>query len=165
MEELKEELERENVGDGNLDVLRTMLKDAEEEKGINEGSYNDSVEAMKTMMDTLKETRQEIKEKDVQIAVLQEELRVAQSEEQMVKEKRRRILGSKNGVIERIDMIKHNQEKIRRQKEEVVARVLDYNEKASMVSPRVAVDEGETTRSLDNKLERLHRDLQRYNRE
>lgn len=164
VEELKEALEKETVGDG-IDRLRSALMDAEAEKRLNEGQYNDSVEAMKAMMDTLKETRREIKEKDAYIAALQEELRVAQSEDQMVKEKRRQIFGSKNAVIERIDVIKHNQEKIRRQREEVVARVLDYNEKASMVSTRVAVGEGETTRSLDNKLERLHKDLQRYNRE
>ncbi|ODM18324.1 hypothetical protein SI65_06195 [Aspergillus cristatus] len=165
VEELKEALEKENVGDGSIGILRSALVDAEAGKRLNEGQYNDSVEAMKAMMDTLKETRREMKEKDAQIAALQEELRVAQSEEQMVKEKRRQILGSKNAVIERIDVIKHNQEKIRRQREEVVARVLDYIEKASMVSTRVAVDEGETTHSLDKKLDRLHKDLQRYNRE
>lgn len=165
VEELKEALEKENVGDGSIDILRSALMDAEAGKRLNEGQYNDSVEAMKAMMDTLKEIRREMKEKDAQIAALQEELRVAQSEEQMVKEKRRQILGSKNAVIERIDVIKHNQEKIRRQREEAVARVLDYIEKASMVSTRVVVDEGETTLTLDKKLDRLHKDLQRYNRE
>ena len=68
-------------------------------------------------------------------------------------------------MLQRIDEAKQSKATIYRKREEVVERVLDYNEKASLVSPRVAVDEGETTRSLDNKLERLHRDLRRYNQE
>lgn len=165
VEELKETLEKENVEDGLLDVLRETLKDAEEEKRVNEGSYNDSVEAMKTTMTTLKEVRREDKDKGAQIAALREELRVAQSEEHMVHEKRRQILGSKNAVIDRIDAAKHDRARIDRKKAEVAEKVLDYSEKASLVSSRVPVDEGETPRSLDHKLERLHRDLQRYNQE
>lgn len=165
VEELKEALEKENVEDGHLDVLRETLKDAEEERSVNEGSYNDSSEAMQAMMNTLKESRRELKEKDAQISRLLEELRVAESEQHTVQDKRRQILSSKNAVIQRIDEAKQSKERIHREREEVVERVLDYNEKASLVSPRVAVDEGETTRSLDNKLERLHRDLRRYNQE
>lgn len=165
VEELRETLEKENVGDGHLDVLRETLKDAEEEKRVNEGSYNDSIEAMKAMMTALKETRREINQKDAQISTLQEELRVAQSEEQMVNDKRRQILSSKNAVIARIDAAKHHKAKIHQQRDEVIARVQDYNDKASMVSPRVPVDEGETTRSLDKKLERFHTDLQRCNQQ
>lgn len=165
VEELKEALEKENVEDGHLDILRETLKDAEEEKRVNEGSYNDSVEAMKAIMTTLKEVKREEKAKDTQITALQEELRVAQSEEHMVHDKRRQILSSKNAVIERIDAAKHDRVRIDRKKAEVAGKVLDYNEKASMVSPRVPVDEGETPRSLDHKLERLHKDLQRYNQE
>lgn len=165
VEELKEALEKENVEDGHLDVLRETLKDAEEEKRVNEGSYNDSSEAMQAMMNTLKESRRELKEKDAQISRLQGELRVAESEQHTVQDKRRQILSSKNAVLQRIDEAKQSKATIYRKREEVVERVLDYNEKASLVSPRVAVDEGETTRSLDNKLERLHRDLRRYNQE
>lgn len=165
VEELKEALEKENVEDGHLDVLRETLKDAEEEKRVNEGSYNDSSEAMQAMMNTLKESRRELKEKDAQISRLQGELRVAESEQHTVQDKRRQILNSKNAVLQRIDEAKQSKATIHRKREEVVERVLDYNEKASLVSPRVAVDEGETTRSLDNKLERLHRDLRRYNQE
>ena len=165
VEELKEALEKENVEDGHLDVLRETLKDAEEEKRVNEGSYNDSSEAMQAMMNTLKESRRELKEKDAQISRLQGELRVAESEQHTVQDKRRQILSSKNAVLQRIDEAKQSKATIYRKREEVVERVLDYNEKASLVSPRVAVDEGETTRSLDNKLERYHRDLRRYNQE
>ena len=117
------------------------------------------------MMNTLKESRRVLKGKDAQISRLQGELRVAESEQHTVQDKRRQILSSKNAVLQRIDEAKQSKATIHRKREEVVERVLDYNEKASLVSPRVAVDEGETTRSLDNKLERLHRDLRRYNQE
>ena len=50
-------------------------------------------------------------------------------------------------------------------REQVAARIVEYNEKASLVSSRVSVDEGETAESLDRKLDRLIRDLERYSSE
>lgn len=165
VEELKEILEKENVEDGSLDILRETLKDAEEEKRVNEGSYNDSVEAMNAIMNSLREIRKELKAKDDKIATLQEELRIARSEEQTVHDKRRQILSAKNAVVERIDDAKNHKARLSRRKDEINDIIVDYEEKASLVSPRVPVDEGETPSSLDHKLERFHRDMQRYNQE
>lgn len=165
VEELKEILEKENVEDGSLDILRETLKDAEEEKRVNEGSYSDSVEAMNAIMNSLREIRKELKAKDDKIATLQEELRIARSEEQTVHDKRRQILSAKNAVVERIDDAKNHKARLSRRKDEINDIIVDYEEKASLVSPRVPVDEGETPSSLDHKLERFHRDMQRYNQE
>lgn len=164
-EEFKEVLEKENVEDGNLDILRETLKDAEEEKSVNEGSYNDSVEAMNTIMNSLRDIRKELKAEDDKIATLQTELQIAKSEEQTVHDKRRQILSAKNAVVERIDDAKNHKARLNRRKDEINDIIVDYEEKASLVSPRVPVDEGETPNSLDHKLERLHRDMQRYNQE
>lgn len=113
----------------------------------------------------LKEIKRELNAKDEKIAAVEEELRIAKSEEQTVHDKRRQILSTKNAVVERIDHTKSHKAGINRRKDEINEIILDYEEKASMVSPRVPVDEGETPSSLDHKLERLHRDMQRYNQE
>ncbi|KAH2267313.1 hypothetical protein KXW87_004354 [Aspergillus fumigatus] len=165
VEELTDALERETVEDGHLDVLRTTLQEAETEKHLNEGSLKDSVDAMDAIMRKLKATKQELSAKDAEISTLQEELRVAQGEEHLVQDKRRKIIGLKNTAIERVNDIKLNRTRIQQEKDRVAARVVEYEEKASLVSPRVAIDEGETANSLSKKLERLHGDLQRSNQQ
>ncbi|KAF7118316.1 hypothetical protein CNMCM5793_007828 [Aspergillus hiratsukae] len=165
VEELTDALERETVEDGHLDVLRATLQEAEAEKRLNEGSLKDSVDAMDAMMRKLKATKQELAAKDAEISTLQEELRVAQGEEHLVQEKRRQMIGRKNTAIERINDIKVNRTRIQQEKDRVAARVVEYEEKASLVSPRVAIDEGETANTLSKKLERLHGDLQRSNQQ
>jgi chromosome segregation ATPase len=165
VEELTDALERETVEDGHLDVLRTTLQEAEAEKRLNEGSLKDSVDAMDAMMRKLKATKQELSAKDAEISTLQEELRVAQGEEHLVQDKHWKIIGLKNTAIERVNDIKLNRTRIQQEKDRLAARVVEYEEKASLVSPRVAIDEGETANTLSKKLERLHGDLQRSNQQ
>jgi chromosome segregation ATPase len=162
-EELRDALEREAVADPRLEVLKGELKETEEEKRLNEGSWADSVKAMDTIMDKLKKTRREIAAKDVQISSLEEQLRISQSEEGKVQDKRRQALGDKNAAVGRVEDAKQDKARIQQKREQIEARIIDYNEKASMVSPRVPVDEGETPNSLDEKLDRLYKDLQRFN--
>lgn len=165
IEELSDALEKEAVEDGHLEVLRATLEEAEQEKQLNSGSLEDSVRAMDTKMKELKATKQQLAAKDTQILALEEQLRVAQSEELLGTEKRRSIIGDKNGVIDRLQDLKRDSERIAREQEEITARILDYSEKAGLVSPRVAIPDGETTASLDKKLEKLHKDRERYNQQ
>ena len=116
-------------------------------------------------MRTLKEIKQRLAAKDADINKLKEEVRVAQSEELKVKDRRRKIISEKNAAIERINNRKRVRDRIYQERETVKARIVDFSEKASLVSPRVPIEEGETAASLDKKLDRLHRDLERYNQE
>ncbi|PYH95203.1 DNA repair protein Rad18 [Aspergillus ellipticus CBS 707.79] len=165
IEELTDALEGEAVEDGRLDVLRATLHEAEEEKGINEGSLKDSMDAMDKMIKTLKAIKQDLSVKDAEIAVIAEELKVAQNEEHLTKEKRRKIISDKNAAIERINDSRQDRDRVRSKREEVVALILDYSEKASVISPRVAIDEGETGASLDKKLDKLESEMKRYDQE
>lgn len=162
---LTEAFDKDNVEDGQMDLLRTTLKEAEEEKQLNENSLKDSADAMDDMMKRLKAIKQELAAKDANIAALQEELRVAQSEELMVSDKRRKIFSQKNQAIEQIRSLNEHKDKISREKGETSTRIVEFIEKASLVSPRVAIDEGETAASLDKKLERLHKDIERCNQQ
>ncbi|OGM39759.1 DNA repair protein Rad18 [Aspergillus bombycis] len=165
VEELTDALDKESVEADHLDVLRATLQGAKEEKRINEGSLKDSVEAMETMMKGLKAIKQQITSKDADIAVSTEELRVTQSEVCTGQDKRRKIINDKNIAVERINDSREEKERISKKREEISARVIDFIEKASLVSPRVAIPEGETAASLDRKLDRLNRDIQRYNQQ
>lgn len=165
VEELADALERETVKDGHLDVLRATLQEAEAEKRLNEGSREDSVAAMDAMMKKLKATKQELAAKDAEISTLQEELRVAQNEELLVQEKRRKAISDKNSAVKRTGDINLNRTRTQQEREILAARVIEYEEKASLVSPRVAIHDGETVATLTKKLERLHRDIERYNQQ
>ncbi|BDD63230.1 hypothetical protein MAP00_008150 [Monascus purpureus] len=161
-EELRDALDKETAGDGHLEVLQAALREAEEEKRLNEGSYNDSVRAMDEIMQKMKRTGQEIAAKDEETSALRESLRIAQSEELRVSDKRRKILSDKNATVRQIDDLKQEMAEIERKREQIISRIVDYSEKASLVSPRVTIDEGETPSSLDKKLDRFHKDLQRF---
>ncbi|KGO65461.1 RecF/RecN/SMC [Penicillium italicum] len=164
-EALRDALDKENAEDGRIDALQAALKEAEDEKQLNEGSYRDSEAAMKATLQTLKEIRREISAKDSELATLREKLQVAESEQNLVKTKQTRILDEKNEAVGLINQDKQTKAEIEARKDVVKARVIEYNEKANLVSSRVPVDEGETPGSLDKKLDKLSRDLARYNLE
>ncbi|EKV16721.1 DNA repair protein Rad18, putative [Penicillium digitatum PHI26] len=164
-EGLRDALDKENAEDGRIDALQAALKEAEDEKQLNEGSYKDSEAAMKATLQTIKEIRRELSAKDSELATLREKLQVAESEQNLVKTKQTKILDEKNEAVGLIDQDKQTKAEIEARKEVVKARVVEYNEKANLVSSRVPVDEGETPGSLDKKLDKLSRDLARYNLE
>ncbi|KAJ5124646.1 uncharacterized protein N7515_008471 [Penicillium bovifimosum] len=164
-EGLRDALDKENAEDGRLDALQAALKEAEDDKQINEGSYNDSKAAMDAKLQTLKEFRREILAHDTNLGTLREKLQVAESEQNLVKSKKTEIITHKNEAVALINQDKQTKAKIETRREQVRARVREYNEKAGLVSARVPVDEGETPTSLDKKLDRLSRDLERYNSE
>ncbi|KAJ5593003.1 hypothetical protein N7537_009907 [Penicillium hordei] len=164
-EGLRDALDKENAEDGRIDALQAALKEAEDEKQLNEGSYQDSEAAMKAMLQTLKEIRRELSAKDAELRTLREKLQVAESEQNLVKAKQAKILDEKNEAVRLVDEDKQTKAAIETRKEVVKARVIEYNEKANLVSSRVPVDEGETPGSLDKKLDKLSRDLNRYNLE
>lgn len=164
-EGLRDALDKENAEDGRIDALQAALKEAEDEKQLNEGSYKDSEAAMKAMLQTLKEIRRELSAKDSELGTLREKLQVAESEQNLVKTKQARILEEKNEAVGLVNENKQTKAAIEARKEVVKARVIEYNEKANLVSSRVPVDEGETPGSLDKKLDKLSRDLDRYNLE
>lgn len=158
-EALRDALDKENAEDGRIDALQEALKEAEGEMQLNEGSFRDSEAAMAAKLKTLMEIRREIAAKDTSLNALKERMHVAESEKKVVENKRRTLHDDKNAAIALIDNNKAERANIVKKREQVQARVFDYNEKASMVSSRVPVDEGETPRSLERKLERLDRDL------
>lgn len=164
-EELKDALDKETVRDGQLDVLQAALEEAEEEKRVNESAYGDSNSAMEAIIGKLKEIEQELTAQNTRVSALEGELQVAQGEAHIATSKRREILSDKNTSIEQIEGMNHEINKLNQTRAQLTARIVDYSEKAALVSPRVEVREGETSESLEQKLDRLNRDLQRFHQQ
>lgn len=165
VEELKDEIGRNSVNDGRLNALKTSLEEANEEKRLNEASYEDCVNAKDALVEKLKASKRELAAKDAEMAPLVQNLRDLEEEEQQISAKRRKALGDKNIAIGKVDQLGREKRDAQKQLEEIETRVLGYVEKATLVSTRVSIDAGETPDSLDKKLQRLQRDLDQYDRE
>ena len=165
VEELKDAIDKDNMADGRLDLLEATLQEAKEEKRVNEASYGDGVVAMDALVEKLKEIKRELAAKDDEIRLYEDKVRDLEGEEIKLLNNRRKALGDKSGAIGRVNDARQEKIQIERRLEQIAARILDFSEKANIVSPRVRVGDGETANSLDKKLEKLARDLRRYNDE
>lgn len=165
-EALRDALEKENAEeDGRLESLQAAQQEAEEDMELKKGSLAAAVEAMELQLQRLREARRELSAETKKVDDLKDNVRVAESEQLIVSNKRQEILSEKNAAIARIEKQKEDRDKIQAKRDELVERVLSYIEKASMVSARVSVDQGESAESLDQKLHKLQNDLKRFNQQ
>lgn len=165
IEELEESLQKEGNQDGDLEILQASLREAQEEKLTHDGSLDDAANAMTEMMQNLKGIKKELATKDAEIARLKDELRVAESEQYLIADKRRKRIGEKNAAVELVDDTNRRRARMKQKRDNADADVLEYISKASVISERVEIDEGETPATLDRKLERVTRDMVTYSRE
>ncbi|KAL4751166.1 hypothetical protein BDW72DRAFT_203271 [Aspergillus terricola var. indicus] len=165
IEELEEALQKEGNQDGDLEILQASLREAQGEKLTHEGSLDDAANAMTEMMQNLKGIKKELATKDAEIARLKDELRVAESEQYMIADKRRKRISEKNAAVELVDDTNRRRARMKEKRDGADADVLEYISKASVISERVEIDEGENPATLDRKLERVTRDMVTYSRE
>ncbi|KAH8688881.1 P-loop containing nucleoside triphosphate hydrolase protein [Talaromyces proteolyticus] len=71
----------------------------------------------------------------------------------------------KKAVFSRIEELKLDKARVCKDQEEMEERIVSYSEQASIVSPRVPVDPGQTPDSLDRKLEKLYKELDRFDQQ
>jgi chromosome segregation ATPase len=162
---LEDALEKDQVVDGKLETLQNTLKEREEEQKLAVNSLDDAKAAIDTVKEKLLKQRKAISAKDAEIKPLKDNVRIAESECLKVDEHRRAVLNEKNQAYEHVKDLQQERDARIGNREEMNTRVTNYIEQASIVSPRVAVDEGETADSLDKKLDKLSRDLDRYDQQ
>ncbi|KAL4805247.1 P-loop containing nucleoside triphosphate hydrolase protein [Aspergillus unguis] len=163
VEELEEALQREGREEGDLEILQASLRDAHEEHSINEGSLRDAGDQMTEAMNNLKAIRQQMQAKDAEISQLKEALRVAESEQHRIADKRRKKIGEKNTAVDHLEHTKQRRVRMEQKRDATKEIVQEHIRLANLVSERVQVDAGDTPDSLDRKLERLQQDIARYN--
>ncbi|KAL4907604.1 hypothetical protein BDW74DRAFT_110880 [Aspergillus multicolor] len=165
VDELEEALQKEGNQDGDLEILQASLREAQEEKGTHEGSLNDAKNALAEIMQHMKEIKKEQDAKLAEIKKLQEELGVAESEEHMIADKKRKRIHEKNAAIELIEDINRRRDRLRQRRDAADAEVNDYITKASLICERVEINQGETPTSLDYRLEKINRDMANHSRQ
>ncbi|RDW87203.1 DNA repair protein SMC6 [Aspergillus mulundensis] len=165
VEEIEEALQKEGNQDGDLEILQASLREAQEEKGTHEGSLNDAKNALAEIMQEMKKIKKEQDAKIVEINRLKEELSVAESEQHMIADKKRKRILDKNAAIELIEDINRRRDRMRQKRDAADAEVHDCVTKASLICERVEINQGETPTSLDRKLEKISREMANHSRQ
>ncbi|PGH01414.1 hypothetical protein GX51_05221 [Blastomyces parvus] len=165
VEELQNAIERDTTEDGRLEGLLASLQENEGEKRTHQSSFEDSVNKMDSIVEILNEKKDEALQIGQTIAEYREKVEQLEEEHSRMLEKRRKALTDKNVVVDKLESVKADKEYIARKRQELVDIILDFSAKASSISPRVTVPEGETANSIDMKLVRLKRDLDRFDKD
>lgn len=165
VDELKDALEKDRVEDGRLETLKQTLEGSNDEHRVFSNSLEESNTAMQAIMEKLKQIRRQITEKDRNIKAQEEQVKIAENERANVEQQKRTALANKNAAFSQIEDFNQEKAQMERNKAELVDRIQSYIEQASIVSPRVPIGEGETPDSLDRKLEKLYKDLDRFDQQ
>lgn len=162
VERLADAIKEDNVEGGKLEVLQEALKEAEEQKAVHEGSYQDSVNAFDEQKAKLREATQKLKLLVDRINDAQADADGAQKLAQNAGKKRAHTLGEKNAAIARIDDAKEDRGTMERKLAEMDEKIAAWTEQARNVSERVNIPAGETHESLEKKYNRLKDDYHKY---
>ncbi|KAI9834239.1 MAG: hypothetical protein M1819_003077 [Sarea resinae] len=165
VERLQDELDKDSVEDGRLDALEAHLKEAKEEKALMEGSYEESVNAKDKLNDKSKGLREQLQAMDVSISEIAAKAKEADKVAQKAASVRLAALHGKNTVLQDIEDAKDEKVRKERERDRQAEKVEEFASKASAVSARVPIEPGETPNSLDKKLDKLTKDLDRFTRE
>ncbi|KAI9773446.1 MAG: Structural maintenance of chromosomes protein 6 [Geoglossum simile] len=164
-ERLQDEMERDTVQDGRLQALEGLLREAEEDKAIIEGSYEEAVTQKDKLNAIAKELSSELRAIDREVADIEAKIKKTETKALKLSQARQAALLEKNSAFQKIDDAKLEKPRAESRHEAQSRRVEEFIEQARKVSERVPVDPGETPGSLDKKLEKLTNDLNRFNRE
>lgn len=162
---MREALDQDKIEEGHLDLLQANLHEAEEEKQICEGSYQDSVNELDKSRETVKQIGEQLQAKRQAVAEAEFKAKKAQTTASKASIQRQTFLYEKNEAFQRIEDAKRDKGIVENKQQAMHGRVQDFTEKAGRVSPRVAIDAGETPDSLEKKLEKLNHELDEYQRQ
>ena len=155
------ELDKTASASGRLEALRNDLREQEDQKQSQEGQYQDNVNARDTTFAKMKAFQSQMKEIDERLRAAGSRLEKAEAAVQRAEEERSSALAAKNQAFESLDSTRKALERHSHLREAQQKRVLDFQEQAGQVGPRVQVDADETTSSLDQKLDKLHTEVKR----
>ena len=159
---LQDALDREAVEEGRLDALKEGLLEAEQEKEVQENSYGEAVLAIDRLTEVLRTCAECLERHDAGISGVQAKIRAAESKALKLYNQRMAALQKKNKDIQHLEDETRRREELENDRADQYAVVEQWTAKAIQVSPRVSVDPGETTDTLEQKLQRLVTDLEQH---
>ena len=161
VDELQDALDQDAIEEGRLDVLKDHLQEAKDEQNTHENSYGESINAKDKNNESLRNTRNQMAEMDLEIKEKEAMVIKAESKATNCANKRAAALREMNAAFESIESVKKDRAELETERKEKFDQVEDFIRQASDICSRVPVDEGETGESLERKMEKLGNDLRR----
>lgn len=161
IERVQDELNKDVVEEGRLEVLKEGLAAAEKEKTVHENTYQECVLTKDSHYTKTKSLLDNLNEMDRHVAAAEEKVKEMQVAVNSAEEERDGALVIKNHAFEQLEKATATRARLETQKQRQVACVADFIEQAGKVGPRVAVDHGETSTSIDKKLTKLEAEIKR----
>ena len=164
IEELQDRLEEDAVEEGRLAALRSMLTENEGERTVQENSFEEAVISRDQLSQQMKAHEKKLEQIGNRRTEIEVKVKKAEDRHRKLVTSRETALRHKNSAIQDLMDAKEEKEKFEEERRVKQATVEDFTRQATLISPRVPVDTGETAASLDKKLDKLKIDLERYER-
>ncbi|KAI9822924.1 MAG: Structural maintenance of chromosomes protein 6 [Thelocarpon impressellum] len=165
VERLQDDFERENAEDGRLQVLKDGLTEAEEEKRLNEETYQSGVTQKDKLNHISKSLTEEVQAADREIEEHQARIKKAESRALKMQTARAAAVHERDLAYQDVNTAKLKKSRVEMELERQALTVSAATELALRVSPRVDLDPGEDADSLELKLNKMEKDLKRIERE
>ena len=162
VEEMMQGLEADTVEEGRLEALKDQLHDCLETKTHLANSFEDSVNAKDEYLARRKRLLDDQNELDGRVAAANEKIMRAQSMLDKADEKRHEALIKKNEAVKNIDDLQNERTLRQEELDTQNQQITDFTRQASAIGARVPIDPGETTDSLDRKLQKLDADQAKF---
>jgi structural maintenance of chromosomes protein 6 len=167
VEDLELDLEASEPNDGRIKSLEQSLQEAQNDKTLEEGQYEDSV-IEKDKLDTeARSCKTDLEFIGKEQSELNMRIGKAAAKKQKLKEKREDALKAKNDAIEQVKIHEDNKTEWERARGEQQVTVDDLIAEAQQIPPheRVQVPQGHSYDDLQNKLQRMIRQREESERE
>lgn len=162
MEDIQDRLDSGAVEEGKLDALKQGLDEAREELSTHQASFGDSVIAKDKAAEVLKTLRDRMSAIDTETADIKAKIHKAEVKSVKVSERRDAALRDKNSAFAAIKQHEDAYKVAEGVRNDQAHTVECFIEEASKICDRVRVDRGETTHTLEAKLDKLSTDLKAW---
>ncbi|KHJ30520.1 putative dna repair protein rad18 [Erysiphe necator] len=155
LENLRAQLEDLNPEDGRLDVLKKCLEDEEDKVRLYGESYGNQALELERLQQNALELCQNHKTHLVSMKDHEAKTNKLEGKIRNTDQARHTALREKNSAIVVLERRQHEKSVLKRKRDAAVTRVAEFMEGASKVCPRVPLEPGETTESLEKQLDRI----------
>ncbi|KAI4151925.1 MAG: hypothetical protein LQ341_000809 [Variospora aurantia] len=162
VEDIQDRLDSGAVEEGKLDALKQGLDEAREELSTHQASFGDSVIAKDKAAEVLKTLRDQMSAIDTETADIKAKIYKAEVKSVKLSERRDAALRDKNSAFAAIKQQEDAYKVAEGVRNDQAHTVECFIEEASKICDRVRVDRGETTHTLEAKLDKLSTDLKAW---
>ena len=161
LEGLQDALEQDAVEEGRLDELKRILEEAVDEVSTYEAQYQDSVLEADKAKEEMEHAKSELQEVKVSIEEARYKIRKAQSKTAKHESEKHEAAAAKNKATEIVLRLERKKREAEQDRDDKAKTVDEFIGEASKISEREPVPPGETGDTLDKKLAKLNKDIQR----